>query len=216
MRHYFGVLTAGSDNRCGERCIEGVDLGQLLLDGIEQNATFPLMPRDLRLGEAADNWNQFYRRSKDRSRINRRTTRTYGWRRLTEFWRAASPRPYFDRITETVMVLHGTRDDACPICWSEATVKALKLAGKASHSSNTAGRTTFELQWQRLKGRSPSSTSTSTGPVNGGHSRTSTESGHTTGSNRSSDVVHDHLPGQAIGADRHGEDPSAIESTPAE
>jgi dipeptidyl aminopeptidase/acylaminoacyl peptidase len=45
------------------------------------------------------------------------------------FWQAASPRPYFDRITAPVLVHHGELDESCPIEWSRATVKAMEEAG---------------------------------------------------------------------------------------
>jgi dipeptidyl aminopeptidase/acylaminoacyl peptidase len=45
------------------------------------------------------------------------------------FWRQASPRPYFDRITEPVLIHHGTSDDSCPIRWTYATRDALESAG---------------------------------------------------------------------------------------
>jgi dipeptidyl aminopeptidase/acylaminoacyl peptidase len=67
-----------------------------------------------------------------------------------EFWRAASPRPYFNRITEPVLVHHGARDDTCPIHWSEATVKALNAAEKDVTFVKYRGEGhTFERQWQR-------------------------------------------------------------------
>jgi dipeptidyl aminopeptidase/acylaminoacyl peptidase len=112
---------------------------------------------------AADNWKQFYRPAEDRSKINKRIARTYGLpAESPEFWRAASPRPYFDRITEPLLVHHGTADDTCPIRWSDATVKALQAAGKdvtfiryrgEGHSSSANGSA-------QLSGRWPSSTST--------------------------------------------------------
>ena len=41
---------------------------------------------------------------------NRRIARTYGLPdESPEFWRAASPRPYFDRVTEPLLVHHGTQ-----------------------------------------------------------------------------------------------------------
>jgi dipeptidyl aminopeptidase/acylaminoacyl peptidase len=100
---------------------------------------------------AADNWKQFYRPSEDRSRTNRRIARTYGLPDDSpEFWRAASPRPYFDRVTEPLLVHHGIQDDTCPIRWSEATVKALKAAGKDVTFVRYRGEGhTFERQWQR-------------------------------------------------------------------
>jgi len=100
---------------------------------------------------AADNWKQFYRPSEDRTRVNRRIARTYGLPdQSPEFWRAASPRPYFDRVTEPVLVHHGTRDDTCPIRWSEATVNALEAEGKNVTFVRYRGEGhTFERQWQR-------------------------------------------------------------------
>nr|MBA2768850.1 prolyl oligopeptidase family serine peptidase [Sporichthyaceae bacterium] len=45
------------------------------------------------------------------------------------FWREVSPRTYVDRITEPVLIHHGTSDDSCPIRWSRATHEALQRAG---------------------------------------------------------------------------------------
>jgi dipeptidyl aminopeptidase/acylaminoacyl peptidase len=100
---------------------------------------------------AADNWKQFSRRSEDRSGINRRMARTYGLPdKSPEFWRAASPRPYFERVTEPLLVHHGIEDDTCPIRWSESTVKALKVEGKDVTFVRYRGEGhTFEGQWQR-------------------------------------------------------------------
>ena len=100
---------------------------------------------------AADNWKQFSSRSDDRSRTNRRIARTYGLPdKSPKFWRAASARPYLDRVTEPLLVHHGTQDDTCPIRWSEATVKTLKAAGKDVTFVKYRGEGhTFDRQWQR-------------------------------------------------------------------
>ena len=100
---------------------------------------------------AADNWKQFYRPSEDRARTNRRIARTYGLPdESPEFWRAASSRPYFDRVTEPLLVHHGIQDDTCPIRWSEATVEALKAAGKDVTFVKYRGEGhRFDRQWQR-------------------------------------------------------------------
>ena len=45
------------------------------------------------------------------------------------FWRANSSRPYFDRITEPVLMVHGRFDDTCPPPWATATHRALLRAG---------------------------------------------------------------------------------------
>jgi dipeptidyl aminopeptidase/acylaminoacyl peptidase len=80
---------------------------------------------------AADNFRQFYVDSDDRRGVNRRIARGYG---LPEdnpsFWRAASPRPFFGRVTEPLLVQHGNLDDTCPISWSRETIRALRAEGK--------------------------------------------------------------------------------------
>jgi len=45
------------------------------------------------------------------------------------FWRENSSRPYFDRITEPVRMVHGRFDDTCPPPWAAATQRALRAAG---------------------------------------------------------------------------------------
>jgi dipeptidyl aminopeptidase/acylaminoacyl peptidase len=99
----------------------------------------------------ADNWKQFYRPSEDRARVNGRIKRTYGLPNDSpDFWRAASPRPYFHRVTEPLLVHHGTADDTCPIRWSESTVKALRAADKDVAFVRYRGEGhTFERQWRR-------------------------------------------------------------------
>ena len=50
--------------------------------------------------------------------------------RSPAFWRNVSAVNFFDRVTEPVLVHHGTADDTCPIAWSRDTVDALQEAGK--------------------------------------------------------------------------------------
>ncbi len=45
------------------------------------------------------------------------------------FWRGNSSRPYFDRITEPVLLVHGRFDESCPPPWADATHRALTEAG---------------------------------------------------------------------------------------
>ncbi|MAS53449.1 MAG: peptidase S9 [Pimelobacter sp.] len=45
------------------------------------------------------------------------------------FWRRNSSRPYVDRITEPVLLVHGRFDDTCPPGWARATQRALRSAG---------------------------------------------------------------------------------------
>lgn len=46
-----------------------------------------------------------------------------------DFWAQASPRTFFDRVTEPVLIHHGSADDTCPIRWTRATYAALQEAG---------------------------------------------------------------------------------------
>ena len=79
---------------------------------------------------AADNWRQFSRDGEDQN-TNERIERTYGLpNENPAFWRGASARPYFGRITEPVLFQHGNADDTCPISWTRESIQALRAAGK--------------------------------------------------------------------------------------
>ena len=76
----------------------------------------------------ADNFNRWIR--DDRSELAAQITRRHGAPRGNpRFWRDVSPRPYFDRVTEPVLIHHGTSDDSCPIRWTRASYAALQEAG---------------------------------------------------------------------------------------
>ncbi len=97
----------------------------------------------------ADNWKQFNQGSSDRRAVNRRIEKGYGLpSQSPEFWRAASARPYLDRVTEPVLVHHGLLDETCPIAWSRRTVEALDR-GRADVTFRTyrGEGHTFERQW---------------------------------------------------------------------
>ncbi|HEY1133634.1 MAG TPA: prolyl oligopeptidase family serine peptidase [Nocardioides sp.] len=47
-----------------------------------------------------------------------------------EFYAAASSGPHVDRVTEPVLIVHGTADDTCPPAWAEETHRLLRAAGK--------------------------------------------------------------------------------------
>ncbi|MDP3968617.1 MAG: alpha/beta fold hydrolase [Nocardioides sp.] len=49
--------------------------------------------------------------------------------RAPRAWAALSARTYADRITEPLLIHHGTLDDSCPIAWSRATQRAFTRAG---------------------------------------------------------------------------------------
>ena len=113
---------------------------------------------------AADNWKQFYRPSEDRSRTNRRIARTYGLPDDSpEFWRAASPRPYFDRVTEPLLVHHGIKTTPVRSAGQNGRSRLSRRRTRTSPSSATAGRATHSSASgsARSSGRCPSSTSIS-------------------------------------------------------
>jgi dipeptidyl aminopeptidase/acylaminoacyl peptidase len=79
---------------------------------------------------AADNFERWIRGAPGRSALSRKIIRRYGApERNRRFWRQASPRTYFDRITEPLLIHHGTADESCPLRWSRASHVALERAG---------------------------------------------------------------------------------------
>lgn len=75
---------------------------------------------------AVDN---FYRWTRG-SPIGDQIVDTYGEPdKSPRFWRDVSPRPFFERVTEPILMFHGTADATCPIEWSRETVDALHDAG---------------------------------------------------------------------------------------
>lgn len=65
-----------------------------------------------------------------------------------EFWRQRSARTFFDRITEPVLIHHGTADDTCPLEWSHETLDALKDAGVDAELIEWDGEPhAFEAAW---------------------------------------------------------------------
>jgi dipeptidyl aminopeptidase/acylaminoacyl peptidase len=57
----------------------------------------------------------------------------YGTERANPaFWAGLSARTYFGRITEPVLIHHGTADDTCPLRWSRETQRLLRGAGVRS------------------------------------------------------------------------------------
>jgi dipeptidyl aminopeptidase/acylaminoacyl peptidase len=65
-----------------------------------------------------------------------------------EFYDGLSARTYFDRITEPVLIHHGTRDASCPIAWSRTTQRLLRRAGVDSRLEVYPGEQhAFGPQW---------------------------------------------------------------------
>jgi dipeptidyl aminopeptidase/acylaminoacyl peptidase len=65
-----------------------------------------------------------------------------------EFYRGLSARTYFDRITEPVLIHHGTLDESCPVGWSRTTHRLLERAGVESRLRIYQGEQhAFGPQW---------------------------------------------------------------------
>jgi dipeptidyl aminopeptidase/acylaminoacyl peptidase len=78
----------------------------------------------------ADNFDRWIRDDPGRGALSDYLLRRHGEPRDNpRFWREVSPRPYFARITEPVLIHHGAVDATCPLRWSRATLRAMKRAG---------------------------------------------------------------------------------------
>jgi len=65
-----------------------------------------------------------------------------------EFYAGLSARTYFDRITEPVLIHHGTQDESCPVAWSRTTQRLLRGAGVDSRLEIYRGEQhAFGPQW---------------------------------------------------------------------
>jgi dipeptidyl aminopeptidase/acylaminoacyl peptidase len=79
---------------------------------------------------AEENFDRWIRHDPSRAALSRRIIRAHGApERNPEFWREVSPRTYFGRITEPVLIHHGTADESCPLRWSRQSLAALRRAG---------------------------------------------------------------------------------------
>ena len=80
-----------------------------------------------------ENYDQFIRPDPEDSELRDQLARRYGTpEQDPRFWRENSSRPYFDRITEPVLMVHGRFDDTCPPRWATATRRALGRADARS------------------------------------------------------------------------------------
>jgi dipeptidyl aminopeptidase/acylaminoacyl peptidase len=65
------------------------------------------------------------------------------------FYRRLSPRTYFDRITEPLLMFHGTADSTCPPAWSRTTHRLLEDAGVEATLVEYPGEEhAFYARWQ--------------------------------------------------------------------
>jgi dipeptidyl aminopeptidase/acylaminoacyl peptidase len=77
-----------------------------------------------------DNFERWTRPEPGRSRLAAQIVERYGEpSKARRFWRNVSPRTFFDRVTEPILIHHGTSDDSCPIVWSRRTAAAMDRAG---------------------------------------------------------------------------------------
>ncbi len=77
---------------------------------------------------AADNFNMWQR---GQSEASRAIIAKYGTPEANPpAWARLSSRNYFARVTEPILMIHGTKDESCPISWARATRDALDAAGK--------------------------------------------------------------------------------------
>ncbi len=76
----------------------------------------------------AENFDQFIRDDND-ERLDT-LVRAHGLPEDSpDFWEGVSSRPYFDRVTEPFLAVHGRADDTCPPRWARATQRAMRRAG---------------------------------------------------------------------------------------
>lgn len=76
------------------------------------------------------NYAQFIRPDPGDAVLRELLTRRHGTpAQNPRFWRENSSRPYFDQITEPVLLVHGRLDDTCPPTWAGATYRAMRRAG---------------------------------------------------------------------------------------
>jgi dipeptidyl aminopeptidase/acylaminoacyl peptidase len=79
-----------------------------------------------------ENFDHFILDDGDRDPLVQFVAREYGLPgqpRSAEFWRQASARTYFDRITEPLLLVHGEFDSTCPPAWARASYRALRAEG---------------------------------------------------------------------------------------
>ena len=80
--------------------------------------------------DTGDNFDRWIRPDPGRQTVAARVLRRFGAPEdRPAFWHGVSPRTYFDRVEDPLLVHHGTSDDICPIEWTYESVAALEKAG---------------------------------------------------------------------------------------
>ena len=81
----------------------------------------------------AENYRQFLADDPEDDAVRSELVRRHGTPAQNPgFWRQNSSRPYFEEITEPVLMVHGRFDDTCPPRWARATQRALVSSGVSS------------------------------------------------------------------------------------
>ena len=98
---------------------------------------------------AADNFNRWTRADPGADGVSDAIIAAYGAPEASpEFWQDVSPVTYFDRITEPILIQHGTADESCPVTWSQQTLTALQAAGADAELITYDGEPhAFEAAW---------------------------------------------------------------------
>ena len=89
---------------------------------------------------AVDNFNRWIRNDNGRGQLAAGIIRQYGAPEANPgFWANLSAVNFFGRITDPLLIQHGTNDESCPIQWSRTSLAALKKAGKNATMYTYAG-----------------------------------------------------------------------------
>lgn len=84
--------------------------------------------------------------------VRKQIFRTYGTPESNPaFWRELSAFTHFDRVSDPVLVLHGTADDTCPIRWANQAVARLRALDKEVTyvKYSGAGHTFYDPVWTK-------------------------------------------------------------------
>lgn len=97
----------------------------------------------------AENFNRWTRADPGADSVSDAIIAAYGAPEANpEFWQEVSPVTYFDRVTEPILIQHGTADESCPIGWSQQTLAALEAAGADAELITYDGEPhAFEAAW---------------------------------------------------------------------
>jgi dipeptidyl aminopeptidase/acylaminoacyl peptidase len=77
--------------------------------------------------DAVDNFDRWTRGQPGQRQLTGRIIAAYGSpERNPAFWRNLSASSFLDRVSEPVLIHHGTADETCPIAWSRRTFAALR------------------------------------------------------------------------------------------